>query len=149
LLLAGADQDNKNERKFMMKIQMLLPSFILLIIPIATAASTPKTDYQAMYSKCLKDAGRTNNASVTSCSNSTSDAAKLEIASLSKKIYAMLSRRDKEDAQQLQASQKAWENYRDTHCKLAGKYVGLPMYSYCPMQLNIARVNELRELAGE
>ncbi len=133
----------------MMKLQILLAGFILLIFPIATAASNSKTDYQAMYNKCLKDAGRTNNASVTSCSNKTSEAAKLEMDSLYKKIYAMLSGREKADAQQFQASQKAWVNYRDTHCKLAGKYVGSPMYAYCPMQLNIARVNELRELAGE
>ncbi|MEA5599286.1 lysozyme inhibitor LprI family protein [Rivularia sp. UHCC 0363] len=61
----------------------------------------------------------------------------------------MLGSQQLTDAQQFEQSQKAWLTYRDTHCKLAGSYVGSQMYSYCPMQLNILRVTELRELAGE
>jgi uncharacterized protein YecT (DUF1311 family) len=80
------------------------------------------------------------------CADEASEAAKREITRLYAKLQAQL---PPEDAKALEASQRAWIHYRDIQCKLAGDHVGTPMYSVCPMDLNIARAVELAELAGE
>ena len=64
-------------------------------------------------------------------------------------FYSKLLAENANDAARLERAQKAWLVYRDLHCELAGSYVGSPMYSFCPMQLNIDRVIELRELVGQ
>ncbi|MGJ5630532.1 lysozyme inhibitor LprI family protein [Nostoc sp. CALU 1950] len=122
---------------------------VLLFSSVAQAAPVNKVDYQQMYSKCLKAVGVTNNSSVDQCSRQTFKASEQEINRLYGKIYHQIASRQAEDAKKFELSQKFWLSYRDSHCKLAGAYVGSPMYSYCPMQLNISRVAELREFAGE
>ncbi|GAA6617677.1 lysozyme inhibitor LprI family protein [Scytonema sp. NUACC26] len=122
---------------------------VLLFSAVAQAAPVNKVDYRQMYSTCLKAAGVTNNSSVEQCSRQTFKATDLEMNRLYDKIYRQIVSRQAEDAKKFELSQKFWLSYRDTHCKLAGAYVGSPMYSYCPMQLNISRVAELREFAGE
>lgn len=116
---------------------------------VAQAAPVNKVDYQQMYSKCLQSAGVTNNSSVDQCSRQTFQASEQEINQLYSKIYNQIASQQPQDAKQFELSQNFWLSYRDSHCKLAGAYVGSPMYSYCPMQLNISRVAELREFAGE
>jgi uncharacterized protein YecT (DUF1311 family) len=113
------------------------------------AASKQAVDYESMYAKCLSDIGKNNNSSVMGCSDITSDAAKKEINSLYNTIHATILVSSKDDAAKFEASQKSWLNYRNTHCNLAGSYIGTPMYSFCPMQLNIVRVVELRDLANQ
>lgn len=122
---------------------------VLLVSGVAQAASVNKVDYQQMYSRCLKAVGVTNNSSVEQCSRQTFKASEQEINRLYSKIYRQLASRQMQDAQKFELSQKSWLSYRDSHCQLAGAYVGSPMYSYCPMQLNISRVAQLRELALE
>ncbi|KAF3884106.1 MULTISPECIES: lysozyme inhibitor LprI family protein [Nostocales] len=122
---------------------------VLLFSGVAQATPVNRVDYQQMYGKCLKAAGVTNNSSVDRCSRQTFTATEQEMNRLYSKIYNQIASRQAEDAKKFELSQKFWLSYRDSHCKLAGAYVGSPMYSYCPMQLNISRVAELRELAGE
>ena len=126
----------------------LIATGLLLSSPVLRADPAKPIDYKAMYSSCLKDAKVTNNESVTSCAGFTSDATKKEMNTLYDTVYAHISATSPADAKKFESSQKAWLVYRNTHCELAGSYVGSPMYYYCPMQLNIARVLELRELAG-
>jgi uncharacterized protein YecT (DUF1311 family) len=117
----------------------------LLVCPRTAQANPTPVDYRARYSQCLKAAGQTNNASVITCANQTSEAAKREMARLYQQIYARMAARQPTDAQQFERSHTAWVSYRDRHCQLAGTYIGSPMVAYCPMQLNIARIAELRE----
>lgn len=124
---------------------------LLLLLPMHTVMADSKqaVDYQSLYDQCLSKAGQTNNTSVMGCSNTTSETAKKEMNSLYNTIYTTILLNNKEDAAKFEASQKSWLNYRNTHCNLAGSYVGTPMYSFCPMQLNIARVAELRVMANK
>ncbi|MCU0552147.1 MAG: DUF1311 domain-containing protein [Leptolyngbya sp. Prado105] len=122
---------------------------MLLFISVAQVAAAQSVDYRAMYRKCLKDAGQTNNTSVMQCSEQTSEILEREIDRLYQKVYDRIAAQQMKDAQQFEFSHKSWMAYRNSQCKLAGAYVGSPMYSYCPMQMNTSRVVELRELAGE
>jgi uncharacterized protein YecT (DUF1311 family) len=134
------------------KSKMVLSFFfytLLLVSNNALAASAAQVDYDALYSNCLKDNGPINNGTVEACSSNTSDAAKKEMNTLYKKIYRRFFADFPEDAKQFEQTQRAWLTYRNGQCTLAGAHVGSPMYAFCPMTLNIARVKELRELAGE
>jgi len=126
-------------------IKRLLPA--LLMLPALAWAQPP--DYQHAYSDCLERAGGATNGSVDACSSSVSADAKAEMIRLYRSIYRDLATDDPDDAATLDRAQKAWLVYRDLHCNLAGSHVGSPMYAFCPMQLNIRRVDELRELAGQ
>ena len=110
----------------------------------ASAESPP--DYDALYDSCLEQAGAINNSVVAMCSSDVSRQASTEITLRYQSIYAYLLRENEEDASKFSASQKAWRKYRNSHCELAGTYVGSPMYDFCPMNLNTARALELREL---
>ena len=114
----------------------------------AAAAATP-LDHQQVYSDCLAKAGGINNGTVEACSSAASDGAKAEMTHLYRALYSKLLAENADDAARLERAQKSWLVYRDLHCELAGSYVGSPMYSFCPMQLNISRVIELREMAGQ
>ena len=50
------------------------------------------------------------------------------------------------DLETLSQGQQAWEIYVKHQCNLQGRYVGSPMYAYCPMTKAIDRVNELKLL---
>lgn len=122
-------------------------SFLLLASFHLNAQSTP--EYGFMYSKCIDENGAINNHVVAGCSETVSDKAKSEIARRYKSIYARLLSNNPEDAGRFKSSQKAWLQYRNIHCDLAGAYIGSPMHGFCPMNLNSARALELRELDGE
>ena len=129
-----------------MKINMFGYPLLLLVSISATAETAlDPPDYDAMYSKCVDKAGTMNNSVVYACSSVVSEKAKQEITAHYKSIYQRLLKFPA-DAQKLESSQKAWIEYRDGHCSLAGSYIGSPMYGYCPMNLNSARALELREL---
>lgn len=122
----------------------------LLLGPCGMAmAAPPPVDYERMYNDCLDRTGPINNGVVDACSSGTSQRVKLEMNMLYTRIHDRLSNEAPADAERLEQAQKSWLVYRNTHCDLAGAYVGSPMYAFCPMQLNIARVAELRELAGD
>ncbi|MBF7730409.1 lysozyme inhibitor LprI family protein [Pseudomonas sp. N040] len=120
---------------------------LLLLVSLAASAQTP-SEFDALYGKCLDRAGYINNGVVTECSAEVSEKAKSEITRNYKSIYARILAEKPEDAKRFESSQKAWLQYRNTHCDLAGAYIGSPMYAYCPMNLNSARALELRELNG-
>lgn len=127
---------------------------LTLAIPVALVMVAPSfaqspSDYDRMYSKCVKAEGGPNNAVVGGCSAVTSDKAKAEINKRYTTIYAKILAENPGDAKTFEISQKAWVQYRNLHCDLAGAYIGSPMYNYCPMGLNSARALELRELDGD
>jgi uncharacterized protein YecT (DUF1311 family) len=122
-------------------------SFLVLASFHVNAQST--SEYDVMYGKCVDESGPINNSVVAWCSGTVSDKAKSEITRRYKSIYARLLAEDPEDSGRFESSQKAWLQYRNIHCDLAGAYIGSPMYGFCPMILNSARALELRELDGE
>ena len=128
---------------------------ILSFISISTFAADKKTiDYEKMQHKCIKDSLNSLNhtgpsATLSGCAEITSFEAKKEINSLYKRLYEKISKESPENASKLELSQKSWLTYRSKYCELVGSYVGSPMYYDCPMNLNILRVNELRELVSQ
>ena len=134
-----------------MKLNNKLP---LLAITIALSAASMSAwaapdKYDAIYDKCVTDAGTMNNSVVHGCSTAVSDAVKKDMNRLYDVIYKNISENSADDAKKFEQSQRTWLKYRKSHCELMGSYVGSPMYSFCPMQLNKIRVQELAELAGE
>ena len=129
--------------------------FVLLLISISALAAEKKPiDYEKMKDKCIKDSLNAPNhagpsATLSGCAENTSFEAKKEINSLYKRLYEKISKESPENASKLELSQKSWLTYRSKYCELVGSYVGSPMYYDCPMNLNILRVNELRELVSQ
>ncbi|MGO4129848.1 lysozyme inhibitor LprI family protein [Inquilinus sp. YAF38] len=119
---------------------------IALTTGAAAAAEGPK-DYDKIYSDCVAEAGGANNGTVSACAEGVADQTKPEMNRLYQAISAKMN--GPADAAKVEKAQKAWIVYRDNHCELAGSYVGSPMYYFCPMTLNIERVKQLREMAGE
>jgi uncharacterized protein YecT (DUF1311 family) len=123
--------------------------YLLFSLALIPAWAQALSKYDDMYDKCVIENAPVNNSVVEACSNMVSDEAKKEITKHYKSIYARLASERPEDAKKFEASQKAWIQYRNIHCDLAGAYVGSPLYAFCPMKLNSSRALELRELDGE
>jgi len=135
-----------------MKVPVLGYLFLFLASNAANAqeyAQMP-SEYADMYKKCseeiFKEFGNAGNGAVEACSNKVSEKAKREITKHYKSIYERLLAENPEDARKFEASQKAWLQYRNLHCELAGSYNGSLMYVFCPKELNVARAQELRSL---
>jgi uncharacterized protein YecT (DUF1311 family) len=128
---------------------MKLASLGFLFLASMPVIAQASSDYDSIYDKCVEKNGPINNSVVEACANMASDAAKQEITKRYKSFYDRLASESPEDAKKFEASQKAWLQYRNAHCNLAGSYVGSPMYAFCPMKLNSARALELRELDGK
>lgn len=126
----------------------LAATFLVLAFPILANAAAKESDLSKMYDTCLKEAGPINNSVVYGCSEQVSAAAKEEVNSLYAKLHKTVSQRNPSDAEKLERSQKAWMTYRNGQCELAASYMGSPMYGYCPMQMNIQRIDELKALLG-
>jgi uncharacterized protein YecT (DUF1311 family) len=124
------------------------PLMILLFLGCAATAQAQSVHLEA-YDRCVEDNGPINNSVVHECAGAASDAAKADINRYYKKAQANLATQNSQDAIALENSQKAWVIYRNSHCALAEQHIGSPMASYCPMQLNAARAEELKALAGE
>lgn len=122
---------------------------VFAILPYYASADTSATDFQASYNDCLNATQPINNSSVYSCADSTNELVKKEINYLYRKIYEQFSENYPEDASKLERAQKAWLEYRKSQCELAGSHIGSPMFSVCPMNMNIQRARELRELFSE
>lgn len=121
----------------------------LLLASAFQASAENPSRFDVMYGKCVDRNGPINNSVVAECSGEVSDQAKREITSRYKSIHARLLAQSPEDAGKFESSQKAWLQYRNLHCDLAGSYIGSPMHGFCPMHLNGARALELQELDGE
>ena len=123
-------------------------SCAVLLLPLLTVNAQRPSEYDALYGRCLDQARPINNLVVHRCSSEVSEKAEAEINRRYKSIYAKLQSENPDDAKKFEASQRAWVQYRNSHCDLAGAHIGSPMYDFCPMRLNSARALELRELDG-
>ena len=132
---------NRQKQKLSV-IALLLPMLVVF-----NASAEIANRYDKMYDDCLKKAGTINNSIVHGCSSLVSETANKDMDNLYRSIYQKISKISAEDAKTFERSHKSWIEYRDNHCGLMGSYVGSPMYSYCPMQLNKKRAEEMRELA--
>ena len=131
-----------------MHIKQLVVISMLCAPAALHAQGAPKpVDHDAVYAQCLREAGGARNATVGACSQTVAQTAAGEIAQLYGRTHAALAQRERKDAMNFESAHKAWQIYRDNHCNLASTYIGSPMYNFCPMQMNIARVKELREFA--
>ncbi|MDR1850108.1 MAG: DUF1311 domain-containing protein [Zoogloeaceae bacterium] len=128
-----------------MKVTALGTSLLCFAF-LSAHAQTP-SEPDSTYEKCLGEHGTVNNAVVEGCSNMASDESKRDITKHYQSIYKrLLASEVPESAKEFEASQKAWLQYRNLHCNLAGRYIGSPMYAYCPMIKNLERAQELRTL---
>ncbi len=127
----------------MLRLHALSIGFLL---PFALqAAAVDLNDISTRYEDCI----RTNPQKISAaavCAEGASESAKKEMNRVYQRLYLKLQQTSQEDAQQLENAQKAWLIYRNEHCDMLGKYDGSPMYTICPMKLNIDRVAELQLL---
>lgn len=129
-----------------MRLVPIALALSLTVVAQASAAEGP-LDYDKAYSDCLAEAGGANNGTVSACAEDVANQTKPEMNRLYQAIRDRMN--GTADAAKLEKAQKAWIVYRDNYCELAGSYVGSPMYYVCPMRLNVERVRQLREMAGE
>ncbi len=127
----------------MLRLHALSIGFLL---PFALqAVAVDLNDISTRYEDCI----RTNPQKISAaavCAEGASESAKKEMNRVYQRLYLKLQQTSQEDAQQLENAQKAWLIYRNEHCDMLGKYDGSPMYTICPMKLNIDRVAELQLL---
>jgi len=123
---------------------MSIPRNCLALLLILSPAV--QADYDQQYQACLDASAMINNASVAGCAEGVSETVKKEMNRIYQQLVLKLQESAPEDAEQLETTQKAWLVYRNGQCELQGKHVGSPMYHYCPMQMNIQRVEELKLL---
>jgi uncharacterized protein YecT (DUF1311 family) len=127
-----------------LEIAMSIPRNCLALLLILSPAV--QADYDQQYQACLDASAMINNASVAGCAEGVSETVKKEMNRIYQQLFLKLQESAPEDAEQLETTQKAWLVYRNGQCELQGKHVGSPMYHYCPMQMNIQRVEELKLL---
>lgn len=123
---------------------MSIPRNCLALLLILSPAV--QADYDQQYQACLDASAMINNASVAGCAEGVSETVKKEMNRIYQQLFLKLQESAPEDAEQLETTQKAWLVYRNGQCELQGKHVGSPMYHYCPMQMNIQRVEQLKLL---
>jgi len=129
---------------FHLEIAMSIPRNCLALLLILSPAV--QADYDQQYQACLDASAMINNASVAGCAEGVSETVKKEMNRIYQQLFLKLQESAPEDAEQLETTQKAWLVYRNGQCELQGKHVGSPMYHYCPMQMNIQRVEQLKLL---
>ncbi|MDC7824739.1 lysozyme inhibitor LprI family protein [Pseudomonas sp. BLCC-B13] len=127
----------------MLRLHTLSIGFLL---PFALqAAAVDLNDISTRYEDCIRTNPQKLSAAAV-CAEGASESAKKEMNRVYQRLYLKLQQTSQEDAQQLENAQKAWLIYRNEHCDMLGKYDGSPMYTICPMKLNIDRVAELQLL---
>ena len=127
----------------MLRLHTLSIGFLL---PFALqAAAVDLNDISTRYEDCIRTNPQKLSAAAV-CAEGASESAKKEMNRVYQRLYLKLQQTSQEDAQQLENAQKAWLIYRNENCDMLGKYDGSPMYTICPMKLNIDRVAELQLL---
>lgn len=127
----------------MLRLHALSIGFLL---PFALqAAAVDLNDISTRNEDCIRTNPQKLSAAAV-CAEGASESAKKEMNRVYQRLYLKLQQTSQEDAQQLENAQKAWLIYRNEHCDMLGKYDGSPMYTICPMKLNIDRVAELQLL---
>ena len=119
-----------------------------MLLSTGALAEQPKLkDYRAAYDECQKNSASAGpTAMVDECAEYVANETKHEMNALYKSIHDQLQSKSPEDADEFDKAQKSWLAYRKAHCDLAGKYVGSPMFLVCPMDLDIERIDQLRQL---
>lgn len=123
--------------------QSIIIAGLTLIFTCIPTLAQEKNQYQ----KCLDNQESMNNSAVYSCASEEAENSEQTIQQYVQCIHTALKKEDAQHAKQFIQSQHTWEKYRDTHCALATAYIGSPMYSYCPMQMNEERAKQLTQLA--
>lgn len=127
----------------MLRLHTLSIGFLL---PFALqAVAVDLNDISTRYEDCIRTNPQKLSAAAV-CAEGASESAKKEMNRVYQRLYLKLQQTSQEDAQQLENAQRAWLIYRNEHCDMLGKYDGSPMYTICPMKLNIDRVAELQLL---
>lgn len=98
------------------------------------------------YSNCIDENGGPTNGTVAACANRTADIITTEIEATLSEVHSKLEKQFPEEAKVLISSQQDWITYRDGHCHLLSMFSGGAMEGYCPMQLNLKRLEQLKEL---
>lgn len=115
----------------------------MILLSIATPALSQE---KSIYNECVEKNGPINNSVVSLCTSEESKSTEKTIEQYYQQIYQQISEDNIDNAKKFAKSHRAWKNYRDTHCELAGQYIGSPMYDYCPMQMNQNRIKQLVEM---
>lgn len=100
----------------------------------------------SIYSSCVEEMGGPTNGSVAACANKTANIASTDINSTLNRIQNKLEQNFPEENKVLINSQRNWITYRNEHCHLMSMFAGGAMEGYCPMQLNLQRLEEVIEL---
>lgn len=111
-----------------------------------SSASPRLEDYSKAYQDCLLNAGQLNNSVIHACAGNISRRVGLEITERLHLLRDIYSSEALQDVDKLNESQEAWLSYRDAQCDLSGIHIGSPMYSLCPMEKGIQRLNEINDL---
>lgn len=129
-------------------VKILLLSTVMMS-PWANAQNE-KTEQDA-YSQCVDQTieelklGNINNAVVEVCSNQTKMMYEKQIVMLLDRIKQKSEEyQEPERYTDILKSQRLWKAYVDQECTLAGRYIGSPMYGFCPMQEYANRVEQLK-----
>jgi len=125
----------------------LLRLALCAILMSVSFSAVAETKYETEYGKCTDAAGTMNNGVMSACSEAVSEVAKKDITRYYKQIEAKLNDYDNktELLTKLETSQKAWIQYRNTHCALSEMIAAHEVF--CLMQVNGQRAEELRALA--
>ncbi len=129
----------------------LTQKFFMLVFLTSTNITTyAQTDisrkYQSMYDSCTNKSKLINNSVIYTCAETISEKVKAHINITYKQLYNKLQRESSyESAKLLENEQKSWLNFRNASCEFEGHFVGSPMYSICPMNSNIERLQILTD----
>jgi len=122
-----------------------------ILLSTQALAEQPKLkDYSAAYGECLKNSANSGpTGAIEGCAEFVVDETKRGMNALYKVIHDRLQSKNPNDAAEFDAAQRSWLAYRKAHCDIAGKCVGSPESVVCPMDLNIERIQELRQIVGQ
>lgn len=129
-------------------VKILLLSTVMMSF---WANAENKNTEQDAYSQCVDQTieelklGNINNAVVEVCSNQTKMIYEKQIVKLLDRIKQKSEEyQEPERYTDILKSQRLWKAYVDQECTLAGRYIGSPMYGFCPMQEYANRVEQLK-----
>ena len=129
----------------------LTPKFFVLIFLVFCNVTTHaqadiSKKYQNMYDSCMSKSKFINNSVIYNCAETISEKVKTHINITYKQLFSQLQRENSyESAKLLESEQKGWVNFRNASCSFEGHFVGSPMYSICPMNFNIERLQTLTD----
>ena len=121
------------------RAKLLIFAFLITMMSF-TAPVFAENVYEKLYSNCLDTFGTINNSIVTQCSDQVIQVANSDIAS---KLEALRRTRLSESFDRFMQGHRHWKTYMEIQCEIQTRYIGSPMYKYCPMKMTINRVKEI------